>query len=121
MNTFVLYKKIIKAHTWQCGSYVYEKNNQLPFFFNLKKKSGGFQVEMYRDSQRDRTILCRYDPTETGLYVVSVRWSGVDVPGSPFQINIVDTQQELEQVLHESSFAQSSITHRSYSQWRDDI
>lgn len=87
----------------------------------IRGPKGGFQVEMYRDSQRDRTILCRYDPTETGLYVVSVRWSGVDVPGSPFQINIVDTQQELEQVLHEASFAQSSITHRSYSQWREDI
>lgn len=87
----------------------------------IRGPKGGFQVEMYRDSQRDRTILCRYDPTETGLYVVSVRWSGVDVPGSPFQINIVDTQQELEQVLHDASFAQSSVTHRSFSQWREDI
>ena len=76
---------------------------------------------MYRDSQRDRTILCRYDPTETGQYIVSVRWSGVDVPGSPFMINIVDTQQELEQVLHDTSFNQSSITHRSFSQWREEL
>ncbi|XP_056004558.1 filamin-A-like isoform X3 [Ostrea edulis] len=87
----------------------------------IRGPKGGFQVEMYRDSQRDRTILCRFDPTETGLYIVSVRWSGVDVPGSPFQINIVDTQQELEQVLHEASFSQSSVTPRSYAQWREEI
>ncbi|XP_078312683.1 filamin-A-like isoform X1 [Crassostrea virginica] len=87
----------------------------------IRGPKGGFQVEMYRDSQRDRTILCRYDPTETGQYIVSVRWSGVDVPGSPFMINIVDTQQELEQVLHDTSFNQSSITHRSFSQWREEL
>lgn len=91
------------------------------YFLPIFSETGGFQVEMYRDSQRDRTILCRFDPTETGLYIVSVRWSGVDVPGSPFQINIVDTQQELEQVLHEASFSQSSVTPRSYAQWREEI
>ncbi|XP_061194598.1 filamin-A-like isoform X4 [Saccostrea echinata] len=87
----------------------------------IRGPKGGFQVEMYRDSQRDRTILCRYDPTETGLYIISVRWSGVDVPGSPFQIHIVDTQQELEQILHDQSFSHSSVTPRSYAQWREEI
>ncbi|KAK3094337.1 hypothetical protein FSP39_000435 [Pinctada imbricata] len=86
----------------------------------IRGPKGGFQVEMYRDSQKDRTILCRYDPTETGLYIISIKWSGVDVPGSPFQVNIVDTQQELEQVLQES-FSHSSVSQRSYSQWRQEI
>ncbi|XP_076454336.1 filamin-B-like isoform X2 [Babylonia areolata] len=70
----------------------------------VRGPKGAFQVEMYRDSQKDRTILCRYDPSETGLYIVSVRWSGTDVPGSPFHIHILDTQAELEHVLNEQSF-----------------
>lgn len=78
-------------------------------------------MEMYRDSQRDRTILCRYDPTETGLYIISIRWSGVDVPGSPFQISIVDTQQELEQLLQEQSYSSSTATPRTYAQWKAEI
>ncbi|KAH3805172.1 hypothetical protein DPMN_133468 [Dreissena polymorpha] len=53
---------------------------------------------MYRDSQRDRTIVCRFDPTECGMYIIQVRWSNVDVPGSPFNVHILDTTEELEQV-----------------------
>uniref|UniRef100_A0A0B7AH03 Filamin n=1 Tax=Arion vulgaris TaxID=1028688 RepID=A0A0B7AH03_9EUPU len=73
----------------------------------IRGPKGAFQVEMYRESQKDRTILCRYYPSVTGLYIISVRWSDVDVPGSPFHVHILDTQQELEQVLHESSFSSS--------------
>ena len=61
-------------------------------------RAGAFRVEMQRDSQRDRTIQCRYDPTEVGLYIVSVCWSGQHVPGSPFQVHICDTQAELARV-----------------------
>ncbi|XP_052782580.1 filamin-A-like isoform X3 [Mya arenaria] len=71
----------------------------------IRGPKGAFQVEMYRDSQRDRTILCRFDPTECGLYIISVKWSGVDVPGSPFHVHILDTQEELEQVLNEVSYS----------------
>lgn len=52
-------------------------------------------MEMQRDSQKDRTIQCRYDPTEVGDYIVSVRWSGQHVPGSPFRVQIFDTETEL--------------------------
>jgi len=52
-------------------------------------------VEMQRETQKDRIILCRYDPTEPGDYRVEVRWAGVLVPGSPFPVKIVDTQDEL--------------------------
>lgn len=95
---------------------------------NVFVKLGAFQVEMYRDSQKDRTILCRYDPTETGLYMISVRWSGRDVPGSPFHVNIVDTQAELEQLLHEQSYSTPSFHNSSFNsrasggyQWREDM
>lgn len=52
-------------------------------------------MEMQRETQKDRIILCRYDPTEPGDYRVEVRWAGVLVPGSPFPVKIVDTQDEL--------------------------
>uniref|UniRef100_A0A2C9JF60 Calponin-homology (CH) domain-containing protein n=1 Tax=Biomphalaria glabrata TaxID=6526 RepID=A0A2C9JF60_BIOGL len=81
----------------------------------IRGPKGAFQVEMYRESQKDRTILCRYYPSITGLYIINVRWSGVDVPGSPFHVQILDTQQELEQVLHEQSFSSSGGRHHMVS------
>ncbi|KAK3589648.1 hypothetical protein CHS0354_015146 [Potamilus streckersoni] len=96
----------------------------------IRGPKGAFQVEMYRDSQRDRTILCRYDPVETGLYIISVKWSGVDVPGSPFQVHLVDTQQELEQVysdhaytvpLHSTKASIRAPQPVNYAQWREEL
>ncbi|XP_070173160.1 filamin-A-like isoform X2 [Littorina saxatilis] len=92
----------------------------------IRGPKGAFQVEMYRDSQKDRTILCRYDPVETGLYIISIRWSGNEVPGSPFQIHILDTQAELEQVLTDQSFHHNASFHSSragsgYGQWREEF
>ena len=65
----------------------------------LPSHTGAFRVEMQRDSSKDRTILCRYDPTEVGDYLVHVKWSGEHVPGSPFHVRIADTQDELERFL----------------------
>ncbi|XP_059143816.1 filamin-B-like, partial [Physella acuta] len=81
----------------------------------IRGPKGAFQVEMYRESQKDRTILCRYYPSVIGLYIINVRWSGVDVPGSPFHVNIMDTQQDLEQVLHESFSDRSHHIHPNNS------
>ncbi|CAG2105929.1 unnamed protein product [Medioppia subpectinata] len=61
--------------------------------------SGAFRVEMQRESQKDRTILCKYDPTEPGDYRIEVKWSGEHVPGSPFVVMIFDTQEELSRYL----------------------
>lgn len=81
---------------------------------------------MQRESQKDRTILCKFDPTEPGDYRVEVRWAGegmykiynflkysnnsnilifhffeiLDVPGSPFSVMIFDTQEELHHFLN---------------------
>lgn len=57
---------------------------------------------MQRESQKDRTILCKYDPTEPGDYRVEVKWAGDHVPGSPFMVMIFDTQQELNRFLQVS-------------------
>jgi len=59
---------------------------------------GGFRVEMQRDARQPRTIACRYDPTEPGMYAIQIMWSGVHVPGSPFLVHICDSRSELERV-----------------------
>ena len=110
-------------------SFLIEKTHSTYLYFS---SIGAFQVEMYRDSQRDRTILCRFDPTECGLYIISVKWSGVDVPGSPFHVHILDTQEELEQVLNDVSYSIGTSHSRGssqhtpqprmvYGQWREQI
>lgn len=60
---------------------------------------GAFRVEMQRENQKDRTILCKFDPTEPGDYRVEVKWAGEHVPGSPFMVMIFDTQEELNRFL----------------------
>ena len=54
---------------------------------------------MQRESQKDRTILGKYEPTEPGDYRIEVKWSGEHVPGSPFMVMIFDTQEELSRFL----------------------
>lgn len=54
---------------------------------------------MQRESQKDRTILCKFHPTEPGDYRVEVKWAGELVPGSPFNVMIFDTQEELNRFL----------------------
>ena len=69
---------------------------------------GAFRVEMQRESQKDRTILCKYEPTEPGDYRIEVKWSGEHVPGSPFMVMIFDTQEELSRFLQVSLRASKS-------------
>ena len=49
---------------------------------------GAFKVNMRQHPDNDRTILIHYNPAVPGSYSVSVTWSGVHVPGSPFTANI---------------------------------
>ncbi|XP_066251151.1 filamin-A isoform X3 [Euwallacea similis] len=65
----------------------------------VRGPKGAFRVEMQRESQKDRTILCKYDPTEPGDYRVEVKWAGELVPGSPFHVMIFDTQEELRRYI----------------------
>ena len=71
---------------------------------------------MTRDSHKERTILCRYDPTEIGEYIIHVKWSGKHVPGSPFHVNIVDTRQELESLVAMSSLKMKQLMDDDVSQ-----
>ncbi|KAI1285885.1 Filamin-A [Halotydeus destructor] len=74
----------------------------------VRGPKGAFRVEMQRESQKDRTILCKYDPTEPGDYRIEVKWSGEHVPGSPFAVMIFDTQDELNRFATNQSRNSSS-------------
>ncbi len=52
---------------------------------------------MQRRNIQDRTIICRYYPSEPGDYLLSVKWSGEHVYGSPFHTHIFQSQQEFDQ------------------------
>ncbi len=97
-------------------SYTFSKKNLVAVLCHLSvtdkygitfQLTGAFRVEMQRENQKDRSIVCKYDPTEPGDYRIEVRWSGEHVPGSPFNVMIFDTQEELGrfvQVIHPSIF-----------------
>ena len=57
---------------------------------------GAFKVEMYRDTSKERSIGVRYNPTEVGRYMINIKWADQHIPGSPFDVLIVDSRQELE-------------------------
>ncbi|KAI6227102.1 BMA-FLN-2, isoform d [Aphelenchoides besseyi] len=65
----------------------------------VRGPKGAFNVEMQRDRQQDRTIHCKYEPREPGDYQVEVKWHNEHVPGSPFLVLIVDTEEELQRFL----------------------
>lgn len=57
---------------------------------------GAFKVEMYRDTSKERSIGVRYNPTESGRYIINIKWADQHIPGSPFDVTIVETREELE-------------------------
>lgn len=67
---------------------------------------------MQRESQKDRTILCKYEPTEPGDYRIEVKWSGEHVPGSPMMVMIFDTQEELSKFLQVSLIIKYVLIHK---------
>lgn len=65
----------------------------------VRGPKGAFNVEMQREKKQERTIHCKYEPKEPGDYQVEIKWHGEHVPGSPFLVMIVDTEQELQRFL----------------------
>ena len=80
----------------------------------IRGPKGAFRVEMQRESQKDRTILCKYDPTEPGDYRIEVKWSGEHVPGSPFSVLIFDTQDELNRFSNRRTRSPEALLANEY-------
>lgn len=81
-----------------------------------------FRVEIMREEHSDRTIVCRYDPLEPGQYIVNVRWSGYQVAGSPFEVNIFETREELmKYLMNEKGININNRTYNEKFQWYEDI
>ena len=55
---------------------------------NVEGPKGGFKVNLTRHPEKDHTIFADYNPEHAGKYVINILWSGVNVPGSPFNVNI---------------------------------
>ena len=56
---------------------------------------GAFKIECNPLSESDpRTLKALYDPKEPGDYIVTIRWSGMHVPGSPFKVHILSPEKE---------------------------
>lgn len=43
------------------------------------------------DEQDLRTLQAFYHPKRAGDYIIAIRWSGTQVPGSPFKVNVRET------------------------------
>lgn len=67
----------------------------------IRGPKGAFRVEMKREHIQDRTITCRYYPTEPGDYLLSVKWSGEHVYGSPFHARIFESENEFHAYEYE--------------------
>ena len=82
----------------------------------IRGPKGAFRVEMQREHLQDRTIVCRYNPSEPGDYLISVKWSDEHVYGSPFHTHIFERQDELDRFMHEQN-----AYRLAQQQWRDDL
>ncbi|XP_076095908.1 filamin-A-like isoform X2 [Mytilus galloprovincialis] len=60
---------------------------------------GAFNVEMKRDSQKDRIFHCRYNPHEPGTYTINCKWSGHHVGNSPYRIHLGVSKDDLDRFL----------------------
>jgi filamin len=48
-----------------------------------------FKIELApRDQQDQRTLQARYDPKKPGEYLITIKWSENNIPGSPFRVKI---------------------------------
>ena len=60
---------------------------------------GSFRIECTPDESNPRLLNASYNPQASGDYIISIRWSGTHIPGSPFQVYIrIDEDQEDEEI-----------------------
>ena len=75
-----------------------------------------FKIQLETPDKKNlRSVRAWYSPTQPGHYVTVIKWEGVEIPGSPFEVRIVDvstwgTRQEPEilSVLSDSTVNEDS-------------
>lgn len=116
----ILYVKQKEQVETKLNIFIYEI-----FFFSsgagqltvkIRGPKGAFRVEMQREHLQDRTIICRYNPSEPGDYLISVKWSDEHVYGSPFHTHIFERQEDLDRFLHEQN-----AFRLAQQQWREEV
>ena len=64
---------------------------------------GKFKIEANPiDESNPRTLLGHYDPQEGGDYIIAIRWSGVHIPNSPFNVHILAKEKEKKKKTKDS-------------------
>lgn len=87
----------------------------------IRGPKGAFKVDMEREQHNDRTILCQYDPQEPGEYVVSIKWSGHNVRGSPFRVHIFENKEELIRFIQSERGININPRASMDMPWREEI
>ena len=54
----------------------------------------GFTVSLGKSHEEDKLIIAEYNPTHTGKYTIDIMWSGIQVPNSPFIVNISEAEPQ---------------------------
>nr|XP_022307311.1 filamin-B-like [Crassostrea virginica]XP_022307312.1 filamin-B-like [Crassostrea virginica]XP_022307313.1 filamin-B-like [Crassostrea virginica] len=55
---------------------------------HIRGPKGAFNVKMEKHPEEKTTFVCSYQAEAPGDYVITVTWSDVDVPGSPFKVHL---------------------------------
>ena len=74
----------------QEGNFVVDTTNAglAKLDFEVQGPYGGFNAQLRQHWENQKVLLARYDPTLPGRYRLSMRWGGIEVQGSPFEVNI---------------------------------
>ncbi|XP_045200406.2 filamin-B-like isoform X2 [Mercenaria mercenaria] len=83
----------------------------------IRGPRSAFHVDMKRDREEERTIVCRYDPEEPGEYIIMVKWSGVHVPGSPFSVPVFESLEALYKHVKQTKQVELIADY----QWKEEI
>lgn len=46
-----------------------------------------------------RTLEAKYNPPKVGDYLITIKWDGINIPGSPFKVNVTGDEGD-EQMVH---------------------
>ena len=58
--------------------------------FEVIGPCGGFKAQLRQHWEDERKLLARYNPIIPGLYRLVIRWAGIEVPGSPFSVRVLE-------------------------------